>query len=160
MNNDEILFEATTRNAETLEGYTLRFYNSGLYQKINYSASDSLENSEQKVETIGENPKAVAKVLEVLRHNRAIELDAYINDYDEIKINNPYASSELTYVRFREVTASGKNLFTVFPEDELEKFNLNSTKEEKSAYRKVRRISRLKSEIVILLRQIFEIEGE
>jgi len=160
MNNDEILFEATSRNAETFEGYTLRLYNSGLYQKITYSKSCLLENSEQKIETIGENPEAIRKVKEVLRHNRALGLEAYINDYDEIRINNPYASSELCYAKFEKCSFIGMNLFTVFPEDELEKLNEKLTKEEKSAYRKVRTISRLKSEMVILLRQIFEIEGE
>lgn len=158
MDNDEIIFEATSRNAETFEGYTLRLYNSGLYQKITYSASDSLENSELKVETIVENPEAVAKVKEVFQHNRALGLEAYINDYEEIKIDNPYASSELCYAKFEKCSFRGMNLFTVFPEDELEKLNEKSSEEMKSAYRKVRMISRLKSEIVILLKQIFKIE--
>ena len=154
MNKDEILFEATSRNAQTFEGCTLRLYESGLYQKITYDKSDSLESSKTEITVIGEKPEAVTEVKKLFKNNSALRFEAYVKECEELIHNNPYADSELTYVKFGPISCSGKNLFTIFSDEELKK--IDPSRKNAKAYHHIRTISRHKSETVILLQKLFE----
>lgn len=155
----KVFFEATCRNATTFEGCTHRLFENGLYQKITYEKADSMENSETKIQNVGKKFEAVKKVKELFRvATRGLAFRAYVNDYEEVKLDNPYDESTITYVKFGDIIYSGKSLFTIFNDEEMKGLNIDLKSKEGCRYETVRIISRLKSETVILLRQLFGIE--
>lgn len=155
----KVFFEATSRNATTFEGYSHRLFEDGLYQKITYEKADSMENSETKIQNVGKKFEAVKKVKELFRlATRGLAFRAYVNDYEEVKLDNPYDESTITYVKFGDIIYSGKSLFTIFNDEEMKGLNIDLKSKEGCRYETVRIISRLKSETVILLRQLFGIE--
>lgn len=154
-----VLFEATSRNATTFEGYSHRLFENGLYQQITYAKADSMEKSETIIKNVGKKIEAVKKVKELFRvATRGIDFEPYVNDYEEVKLDNPYDESAITYVKFGDIIYSGKSLFTIFNDEEMKKRNINLKNREGRRYDTIRIISRLKSETVILLRQLFGIE--
>lgn len=156
-----VFFEATSRNATTFEGCSHRFFEDGLYQIITYEKADSMENSETKIQNIGKKIEAVKKVKELFRFGTGgFSLEPYLNDYEEVKLDNPYDESEISYVKFGDIIYSGKSLFTIFNDEEMKKRNIDLKNKDGRRYDKVRMISRLKSETVILLRQLFGIEEQ
>lgn len=154
-----VLFEATSRNATTFEGYSHRLFENGLYQIITYEKADSIEKSETKIQNVGKKIEVVKKVKELFRvATGGLAFEAYVNDYEEVKLDNPYDESANTFVKFGDIIYSGKSLFTIFNDEEIKKRNIDLKSKEGRRYNKVRIISRLKSETVILLRQLFGIE--
>jgi len=155
----KVFFEATCRNATTFEGYSHRLFEDGLYQIITYEKADSMEKSETKIQNVGKKIEAVKKLKELFRFaTGGFSLESYLNDYEEVKLDNLYDESTITYVKFGDIIYSGKSLFTIFNDEEIKKRNIDLKSKEGRRYNKVRMISRLKSETVILLRQLFEIE--
>ena len=155
----KVFFEATCRNATTFEGYSHRLFEDGLYQIITYEKADSMEKSETKIQNVGKKIEAVKKLKELFRFaTGGFSLEPYLNDYEEVKLDNLYDESTITYVKFGDIIYSGKSLFTIFNDEEIKKRNIDLKSKEGRRYNKVRMISRLKSETVILLRQLFEIE--
>lgn len=154
-----VLFEATSRNATTFEGCTHRLFENGLYQQITYAKADSIEKLEIKIQNIGKKIEAVKKVKELFRFGtRGFSLEPYLNDYEEVKLDNPYDDSEISYVKFGDIIYSGRSLFKIFNDQEMKERNIDLKSKDGRRYNKVRMISRLKSETVILLRQLFGIE--
>lgn len=154
-----VLFEATSRNATTFEGCTHRLFENGLYQQITYAKADSIEKLETKIQNIGKKIEAVKKVKELFRvATGGLAFEAYVNDYEEVKLDNPYDDSEISYVKFGDIIYSGRSLFKIFNDQEMKERNIDLKSKDGRRYNKVRMISRLKSETVILLRQLFGIE--
>lgn len=156
-----VLFEATSRNATTFEGCTHRLFENGLYQKITYEKADSMEKSETEIQNVGKKIEVVKRIKELFRFSTGgFSLEPYLNDYEEVKLDNPYDESTITYVKFGDIIYSGKSLFTIFNDEEMKERNIDLKSKEGRRYNKVRKISRLKSETVILLRQLFGIDAE
>lgn len=156
-----VVFEATRRNAITFEGNCHRFFDNGLYQIITYGKSESIEKSEMEIQIIGKKTEAVKEVKKLFRlATGGFSLEPYLNDYEEVKLDNPYDDSEITYVRFGDIKYSGKSLFTIFHDEELIERNIDLKSKKGRMYNKIRKISRLKSETIILLRHLFGLEDK
>lgn len=154
-----VFFEATSRNRQTFEGYSYRLFCNGLYQIITYGKADSKDDSETKIITVGKKIEAVKELKKIFRFaTGGFSLEPYMNDYEEVKLDNPYDNSENTYVRFGDIIYSGKSLFTILNDEEMSCRKIDLKSKEGRKYNKIRKISRLKSETVIFLRKLFEIE--